>query len=195
MRGVLTKRQLWRRQKDYNIDLKLHPREQPHNLRALEKKSIPSDRIYRRDKKGRVFNEANVKMDSEKSDNRILSSDDRRKSTKAVRFDSRVGVIQIPTIEVYEKLGLADLIWFRESEFDEFKDEAVNELRKYMVNHKLLDSKLAIQQLYINDVPETLEDFFAAIEEEKSRSLLSSPATSCDTVNSENFIYPDSTGI
>ncbi len=92
---------------------------------------------------------------------------------------------------------MADLIWFRECEFDAFKEEAVNELRMYMINTKVLDSKVAIQQLYINETPETLSDFYSTLEGEIPLSIsnLSSPATSCDTVNSENYLFPEGTSI
>lgn len=146
---------------------------------------MSSERFDARGSYGNISSEGN---DDEKKDIPIVPKEDQRQPTKVVTFNCKVAVIQIPTIEVYERLGLAELIWFREWEYLEFKYEAVDELRKYMVNHKLLDSKLAIQHLYVNDVPESLADFNAAFEEENSRSLMSSPATSCDTINSENYI-------
>jgi hypothetical protein len=87
---------------------------------------------------------------------------------------------------MFERLGLADMIWWKESEFDAFKEEAVNELRMYMINSKILDSKVAIQQLYINEVPETLKDLATnSLSRDLSTSSFPSPATSCDTVNSD----------
>lgn len=75
---------------------------------------------------------------------------------KKVKFSTRVHVVQIPTIEVYERQGIADLIWWKECEYDSFKQEAVNELRSFMCSSKISDSKLAISKLYINEVPEEL---------------------------------------
>jgi hypothetical protein len=139
-------------------------------LDAFREKNMSSERFDTRGSYGSISSQGN---DDEKNDIPIVPTEDQKKPAKVVTFNYKVSVIQIPTIEVYERLGLTELLWFREWEYRKFKYEAVDELREYMVNHRLLDSKLAIQHLYVNDVPESLADLNAAFEEENSGSLMS----------------------
>lgn len=178
MRANLTRRQLWRRQccrNNNNISAGI---ESPLELGESDNFDEPTV--------NQTIDEEQPVDTSLVENSRIYPSCSPQPIKKRVTFDYKVRVIQIPTIDMFERLGLADMIWWKESEFDAFKEEAVNELRIYMINSKILDSKVAIQKLYINEVPVTLKDLATnSLSSDLSTVSFPSPATSCDTVNSD----------
>jgi hypothetical protein len=67
---------------------------------------------------------------------------------KQVRFSAAVRVVLIPTVAEYRQVGLADLMWWSDCHYSEFKTSAVNELKEYMTKHTGSNAKEAIKALY-----------------------------------------------
>lgn len=67
---------------------------------------------------------------------------------KSVMFSARVHVVLIPSISEYEAAGLAPAIWWNDDDYKVFKQSALNEVKEYMKDKNITDSKEAIKQLY-----------------------------------------------
>mmetsp|Transcript_11481 Transcript_11481/g.15810 ORF Transcript_11481/g.15810 Transcript_11481/m.15810 type:complete len:250 (-) Transcript_11481:294-1043(-) len=67
---------------------------------------------------------------------------------RRLRFNSSVHVILIPTVEEYRTAGLGDEMWWCDSDYKNFKESAVDELRRYLHENSKVDSKMALKHLY-----------------------------------------------
>eukprot|EP01038_Epipyxis_sp_PR26KG_P010628 gene10628-14271_t len=70
---------------------------------------------------------------------------------KKVRLNPAVRVVLIPTVDEYRQAGLGNSMWYDSEEHNQFKVDAMNELKLFMTFHKKLTCKQSIQILYQTD--------------------------------------------
>lgn len=86
-------------------------------------------------------------------------------------FSARVHVILIPSITEYEAAGLASSLWWGDDDYKDFKQSALQEVKDYMVEKSISDSKEAIRILYQNMESNDLELVVAAEEMKRTQDL------------------------
>lgn len=74
--------------------------------------------------------------------------DDKRDKIRRVRFNTSVRMVLIPTTAEYRLSGLSDDLWWNNSDYKDFKDAAVAELRQYLLENSKVDAKTALNLLY-----------------------------------------------
>jgi hypothetical protein len=79
-----------------------------------------------------------------------LLRNNRKDSTKkTVRFSKTVKVILIPTRMEYKESGLGNLLWWRCSDIEEFKDSARKEIDEiFRIEQPSISMRQAILQLF-----------------------------------------------
>lgn len=87
---------------------------------------------------------------------------------KSVMFSARVHVILIPSITEYESAGLAQYLWWEDDDYKDFKQSALKEVKDYMIEKSISDSKEAIKLLYQNMDSDDLENIVAAEDRRKA---------------------------
>lgn len=66
-----------------------------------------------------------------------------------INFNNAVRVVLIPTREEYRAAGLSDVMWWDDSDYKNFKDSALTELRNLVQKRgSKLDTKTALMILY-----------------------------------------------
>lgn len=98
---------------------------------------------------------------------------------KSVMFSARVHVILIPSITEYESAGLAQYLWWEDDDYKDFKQSALKEVKDYMIEKSISDSKEAIKNLYQNMDSDDLERVVAA--EDRKKAVESNSTESCAT--------------
>jgi hypothetical protein len=69
---------------------------------------------------------------------------------KPVMFSARVHVILVPSITDYESAGLTNDLWWKDDDYTQFKQSALKEVRNFMIEKSITNSKDAIKILYQN---------------------------------------------
>lgn len=92
------------------------------------------------------------------------------KKLKSVMFSGRVHVVLIPSISEYVSAGLADVIWWADEEYKNFKQGALMEVKEFMENSHITDSKEAVKKLYLVSDEEREADRAAVAAMERPRS-------------------------
>jgi hypothetical protein len=69
---------------------------------------------------------------------------------KPVMFSARVHVILVPSITDYESAGLTNDLWWKDDDYTQFKQSALKEVRNFMIEKAITNSKDAIKILYQN---------------------------------------------
>lgn len=70
------------------------------------------------------------------------------KMKKKIKFSPSVRVVLIPTAIEYEEANICDLIWWKDADYRLFKQDAVQELKSFLIERPDLNAKEAIKLLY-----------------------------------------------
>lgn len=90
------------------------------------------------------------------------SKESNMKKKKVLKFHTHVRVILVTTRAEYVSAGLANMMWWNESDYAHFKETAFQELRDLIANSpKRIDSKSALSILYQPGVPELPDESFS----------------------------------
>src|SRR5437016_1402766 len=89
---------------------------------------------------------------------------------KSVMFSARVHVILIPSINEYEAAGLAPALWWCDDDYKVFKQNALQEVKDYMIESSITDSKEAIKILYQKMDSNDLERIVREEDEKKKEA-------------------------
>ena len=73
---------------------------------------------------------------------------------KKVLFNTKVNVVLIPSRKDYCEANLSENICFNEYEYSQFKQEALSELRRFMIQNETTDLKSALALLLKDNVDE-----------------------------------------
>lgn len=65
-----------------------------------------------------------------------------------ISFNNAVRVVLIPTRDEYRAAGLGDLMWWEDSDYNNFKESALQELRNLVHARGKMDTKTALNILY-----------------------------------------------
>jgi len=163
MPGLLTFKQLWRRQNPVD-------RRKSHDLVYQEGIPMTSG-------SGRSFSEQAIATEGppmQNNMNRLWATTGNLQEHKQdlfgnklrpVMFSARVHVILVPSITDYENAGLTNDLWWKDEDYTQFKQSALKEVKNFMIEKSISNSKDAIKILYQNMDSDDLERVAAEVDQ------------------------------
>lgn len=80
--------------------------------------------------------------------NASSSASNQNKVKDKITFNNAVRVVLIPTRDEYRAAGLSDVMWWEDSDYSNFKESAMNELKNLVQARGKMDTKTALNILY-----------------------------------------------
>lgn len=173
--GVLTNKQLWRRQSnksrksqhDFFYREGINNNETSFtNTRSMSDQSISQHNTNPICRAWATTGDLVNASSSEPSS--TCSNKDRYK--QKVRFNSAVKVVLIPTVAEYKEANLTDLLWWCEDQYKEFKKSALAELKLFLLTYSSLDTKAALKIIYQPNENSQVEDIIHRSDVESMNS-------------------------
>lgn len=196
--GVLTNKQLWRRQSNKNRksqhDFFYNEGINNNDISFSNTRSISDQSISQHSNTNplcRAWATTGDLVNSSSSEPSSSTSKQDRYKQK-VRFNSAVKVILIPTLEEYKEAQLSDSLWWCEDHYKEFKKSALAELKLFLLTYSSLDTKSALKIIYQPNENSQVEDIIHKSElESMSDSSVLKSLTTCpkqfDRNDNNNF--------
>ena len=174
MSRLLSRKQLWMRQRGYRSDSHesrdfLYREglgvEAPSTLRTAV-----SDQIINRSEDMAPIYSGKPYFSTDDLKNSFRPSNTREQK-KSLKFNTAVHVVLIPTRYDYKNVGLGNVMWWADEDYNQFKSEATSELKLYMSSYSEFNCKKAIEVLYQPNDVDILSDLVITLQSKEAQKL------------------------